>query len=468
MFIFALTYLLAPVFLILFTFFSIPFVLMSAVALVVLVFCLHKSHNMEHADHFSTRIISDYWPLLIIAAVISYLCLVSPFEIWDWEKHYAVFESLQRDSYPPIFEIDGKMWLLRYYIAWYMVPAMLAKVFGSQLLTISMIIWTAIGVFITLFLAFQKIQKTSHLFLVASVFFLFSGLDIVGVFYLNYIEEITPHWLQWWGTGGYIGSYLFNLALLPQHTLGMCLATCLFLYNRPLAIRYGAVIIVVTQMWSLFSVIGLLPIAVWALLREGYRSAFTLQNLLVAPLLAIPIGIYLMQGGEHVPFMFVWQWKDFNLNHYILFVTSEIILILIIMLYINKNDRNLIVIAGSFILFLCLFRGGQFGEFLSRSAVPIMCVLSIFAGMALLENKGLRKEVLVVYLLIGAFPVVVAFVKSITPSTPRANKNMTFEELTRIYTWEDHPYVTYPCLVRRDKVLHIFDIPLMRGLPYKN
>ena len=464
MFIFALTYLLAPVFLILFTFFSIPFVLMSAVALVVLVFCLYKSHNMEHADHFSTRILSDCWPLLIIAAVISCLCLISPFKFWDWEKHYAVFNLLIGSTWPPVIELDGQPWFLRYYAAWYVMPALLAKAFGPLLLTSAMIFWTATGVFITMFLAFYKIRKISHLFLVAAVFFLFSGLDIVGIFYHGHIEEVTPHWLQWWGAGGYMGSYLFSLSLLPQHTIGTCLSACLFIYNRQLAVRYGALIIVAIAMWSPFCAIGLAPVAILALVKEGYGSAFTYQNLLAAPLIAIPIVLYLMQGTGEMPFMFVWQWKGFNFEQFILFMVSEVILIVTILLYIKGEEKDLVVATFIFFLFLCIFRGGPHGELFSRGTVAGLCTLSILAGKALFQNSGWRREILVVYLLIGAFPVLVAFAKSISSSTSRVDKRTTAETLNFKYPLEEKPFTTY-YLAKQQDATYVAGISLLRTMP---
>ena len=465
MFSFSIFYLSLPVFLFLFSFFSYPFVILSTVALVVLVFCLYTDRYLDRHGHFRLNLLTSYWPFVLIAVAVSCLCLAFPFQIWDWEKHYAVFDLLVSRAWPPVLEIDDKTWVLRYYVAWYALPALISKLFGAQLLSLAMIVWTAVGIFVSLFLAFHKLQKPSHLFLVAVVFLLFSGLDIVGVFYFDDVEGVTPNWLQWWGMGGYIGSYLFGLSLLPQHTVGMCLSACLFLYHRQLAVRYGALIIVITTMWSLFSAVGLLPIVVWALRREGYHTALTRQNLLVAPLLAIPIALYLIQGGQYVPFMFVWQWGKFIFEHSVVFLLTEIIIIAIILFYIREKSRDLIVTTVAFLLFLYLFRVGEFGELLSRSAIPIVCVWSVVAAFALLENRGLRREILALYLLIGALPVLVAFGNHLSLPTVRAYQRTTFEELAHLYTWEKHPYVTYPCLTEKKDVMYVLGVPLMRGIP---
>ena len=182
MFTFAIAYLSIPVFLVLFTFFSIPFVLLSAIALVVLVFCLYNYLQSGYTKDFRLRFLVKYWPLILISIVVTYLCVVSPFKVWDWEKHFAVLNTLVESSWPPVVKLNEETWFLRYYLGWYIVPALLAKMFGSQLLTAFMFIWTATGVFTTLFLAFSHFRKMHH-FLLPRQYFSFSlgwTLSVLG------------------------------------------------------------------------------------------------------------------------------------------------------------------------------------------------------------------------------------------------------------------------------------------------
>ncbi len=467
MFIFAFGYLSLPVFLVLFTFFSTPFVGLSAAVLVGIVFCCCRAHHTE-TSIAKMSILRDYWPLLVIAIAIACLCMALPFKFWDWEKHFAVLNTLTASAWPPLVEVHEQVWFLRYYLAWYVVPALFAKIFGAQLLTVFMFIWTATGVFTTLLLAFHKIKKVKHLFIVAAVFFLFSGLDIVGIFYRDEIEQITPHWLQWWSLGGYMGSYLFNLSLLPQHTVGICLATCLFLYNRELAVSYSALIVVVVALWSPFGAVGLLPIVAYSLAKQGCQSILTVQNCLFAPLLALPILLYLSQGAGQVPFMFVWQWQDFSLSESIIFVFSEFLIITVIMYWLCPQQRQLLATLGLFLAVLYLFRGGQVNDLMSRGAVASICLLAILAAKQLIQKRAWHREVLVLYLLLGAFPVTVAFVKGILPATARPDKNMNFANLLSIYTYEEYPYMTYSYLVKTQDMRNVLGVPLLRDLAAPN
>ena len=243
MFTFAIAYLSLPVFIVLFTFFSMPFVLLSAAALVVLIFCIHNSWQSKQNKAFCWQSLIKHWPLLLVALVVTFPCIVYPIKVWDWEKHYAVFDFLIRTTWPPVLELNEQPHFLRYWIAWYIVPALLAKIFGAHLLTFFMYVWTTIGIFIALFLAFRYLQKPRHLFVAALVFFFFSGVDAAMLlFYPGYSEPLSTHWFQWWTAWGHIGSNLFNIVWIPQHLIGASVGACLFLYNRRLALQYSGLI----------------------------------------------------------------------------------------------------------------------------------------------------------------------------------------------------------------------------------
>ncbi len=462
MFTFAIAYLSIPVFIILFSFLSMPFVPIIAIALIVLVFCLCRSRYVERGKDFSFQMLVHYWPLLLISLVVTYICVVSPFKIWDWEKHFAVLNTLVESSWPPVVKLNEQTWFLRYYLGWYVVPSLFAKVFESQLLTFFMFIWTATGVFTTLFLAFSYLRKTSHLFIAVSVFFLFSGLDIIGCWLNDYTPSLFPHWPQIWAGWGEIWPALTSIAWAPQHVVGGWVGSCLFLYNRSLAVRYGAVIVAVVSLWSPFCAVGLIPIVTWATIKEGYKTALTPQNLLTAPFIAIPVALYLLQGSGQVPLMFVWEHRDFSIAVFLIFCTLEFALIIGILYPSRKIERSLLITIGFFLFFLCLIRFGILNDLLMRGSISAICILSALVVKVLINSRDKYREVIVVYLIIGALPVVVAFAKGL--SLERVDKKMNFKKLTRLYTYKEHPYMTYSYLVKTGNMVIFFDVPLLRGI----
>ena len=460
MFIFGIVYLSIPVFLILFAFFSTPFVLLSAIALVVLIFCLCKSHHKEANTSFHLQTLVRYWPLLLVSFAITYLS--ASFNVWDWEKHFAVFNALIRGSWPPVVEIREQTWFLRYCAAWYIMPALFAKIFGDQFLTFAMIIWTITGVCSVLVIAFHKLQKMRHLFIAALVFFLFSGLDAIAALFTEHSSPKDANWLQWWAHWGQIFPNILSIAWQPQHTVGGWMAACLFLYNRRLALQYSGVIVVIAALWSPLCAIGLIPIVTWAAVKEGLITAITIQNFVITPLLILSIFLYSTQGAGQVLFTFAWQHPHFSLTSYLQFIVFEFLLILGILWWCNQQKAELIIIIAVFLLLLCLVREEPNNNLLGRGAIPAICIISILVTNSLLKNKRVIREILVSYIIIGMFPAVVAFAKAVTMK--RVDKTITFEKFTSKYTYEEHPYNTYFYLVKTENVAKVFDVPILRGL----
>ena len=467
MFTIGIIFLSIPIFLFLFTFLSTPFIISSSLALASLIFYLYRL-QLEHDSFLSLRLFRKYWPLLLVSFIISYISLSYPFESNDWKKHFAFFNILRENSWPPIFYFDKQTWFLRHHLAFYLVPSLFTKIFGQYFLITAAIVWTTIGLFITMSLAFHSVQRASHLFIAALVFFLFSGLDIISVtiFYPGYNMELYQGWLQWRYGIGQISSNLFNITWVPTHTIGGCLGACLFFYNRRLAVQYVVMIISIVTLWTPFCALGLLPIATWSIFKEGWRKALTIQNILVAPLLAIPIALYATQGAGDIPFMFAWQHPEFSFVSLIIFYLSEFLLILAAFWYLRKKDRDLIIVLGSFLSLICLIRWGVYSDLVTRASMPAICIMSIMMFKSLFENKGWRRKLLVVYLLIGAIPVVAAFAKGV--SMPWMYRDMALKR----YLDQTKPprgskldnYASY-YLAKTVDVRHIFTIPLMRGLP---
>ena len=465
MFLIAIIYLSAPVFIILFSFFNYVFVVPSALAIVIIVFCFNKQH-LDIKDALS-RSLACYWPLLLVSLLTSYSCVVIGFDTADWRNFFAIFNSLVENTWPPVIELDGQTWFLRYYLSWFIPSALFAKIFSSQFLASAMFVWTAIGIFIAMLLAFHKLNKTRHLFIAALVFFFFSGLDLVGGWLIDTIEHPSPYWLNWWG-GYRLFAILSNLNTLqhaPQHAIAAYIATSLFFYHRWLSLQYAGLILVVTTMWSPFCAVGLLPIVAWALLKEGFKTALTTQNLLAAPLLAIPIVLYLTQGTEQIPFMFSWQHTYFSFISIILFCIFEFLLILGVLYYFLKEDRQIIFILAAFMTLLCTYNIGLYADLLIRGSMPAICVISILMIKSLLSNRGWRREVLVSYILIGAVPVIVAFVKGVSNPMPETYRDSTFKQYLTMRPAEDRDIHRSQNLVDIGSARHIGGVSLMRGLP---
>ena len=463
MFSVGICYLLLPVFVLCFTFFSMPFVVLTAVALVITIFCLHNLHLSEHNNPVQVRSLTKYWPLLLVSLSVAYLCLMLPFASHCWTRHYATLNLLTESTWPSVIELDGEQYFLRYYLAWFMFPVLAAKIFGSQFITPSIFVWSAFGLCIAMVLIFSNLRRVHHLFIAAIVFLFFSGLDIVAGWLTNYSAPLTPHWLHWWA-GEKVVSIVPNITHLqyaPQHAITAFLSTSLFVNNRRQAVKYGALIIVATTMWSVFCAIGLLAIATYALFKEGWRTAITSQNLLAAPLLAIVLVLYLTQGAGQVTYDFIWNTDNFSFFSLIMFLLFEFLLILAIFYFFMKEERQLTVIFAIFLTTFCMFKVGLWNDLLLRVSMPVMCIMSIWMVKCILSYRGWRREALIAYLLVGALPVLIAFSKGVAAS--RADHNATFKQYLDRRPDHERDIYRNQNLVRVTAARKFFGIPLMRN-----
>lgn len=467
MFIVGLTYLALPVFALAFTFFSMPFVVLTAVALVIIIFCLYNLHLSEHNNPVQVRSFAKYWPLLLVSLLVIYLCVALPFDSHCWRRHFATLNLLVETAWPSVLDLDGEMYFLRYYLAWFIPPTLIAKVFDQQLLIPAMFVWTASGLFIAMLLAFNNLRKASHFFVAALIFLFFSGLDLIGAWLTGHIANpLTPHWLHWW-PGERLLSIVSNVSSLqyaPQHALTVYLTTCLFLFNRQLAVKYGALILIVATMWSPFCVVGLFPIALYSLVKEGWKTALTPQNLLAAPLLAIPSFLYLTQGMGQITHMFTWENDNFSLDYFLVFLVVEFLLLLGIFYCFLKNDRPLIALTAIFMCVICMYKIGLWNDLISRAAMPTICIMSIWMIKCLLNNRGWRRELLIAYMCISSMPVLVELVVGINTPLHQATRAATFKLYLHLRPDHERDIYRNQNLVSVGSARSVYGMPLMRGI----
>ena len=218
---------------------------------------------------------------------------------------------------------------------------------------------------------------------------------------------------------------------------------------------------VIAAMWSPFCALGTLPIIAWSVFKEGYRSCITLQNLIVAPLLAIPIALYLSLGDSLASFTFIWNDPRFSFYNITMLYIFKFLLILGVFYKIRPKERGLIISIGIFLVLLCCFSLGEFNAAVARASLSAVCVMAALMAKSLLENRGWRREFLIAYLLIGAFPVAVAFGKTIA-YPKKANLSATFETSTflEIVPWGQGASYFRLFFVPTTNALRAKDLPL--------
>lgn len=358
-----------------------------------------------HAWRWQPGLLLDTWPLLLMAAAIVWLSgAMPPFgENGDWYKHYAIFNALTQQAWPPQVVTGDGIATLRYSLGFYVAPAAAVKLAGAAALPYAIFAWTTLGLYLALVLAFGGGRRpAASNFLLASVFLLFSGADVVGKFYTGVQHGPLLHLEWWWEPFGSICSIVTNVIWTPQHAIAGLLSAALVLHYPRQALRNAGVLGAAVAIWSPFAAIGLLPVVVWAMITAGWRHVLTLSNLVVAPGLLLIAALFLARDAGGIPASWLVHWPGFTRSGWLVFVVLEFGALALALWLAAPKQAPLIGVAAGFLCVLSLCHVGLFNDLLMRASVPALCMLAWAAARAVADApNNWRKAPLVVLLVLG-------------------------------------------------------------------
>ena len=327
-------------------------------------------------------------PLLFMAALWVFLCggLGVLGQTFDWQKHYAVLNQL---AGPGIAEPGGEV--LRYALAWYLVPALLVKATG---LKYALGWWTLLGVFLLFRLLADLAGGGRRALLVPAVFAVFSGADILGRAITGFQMGPLLH-IEWWSRWIEYGSHTTSLTWVPQHALAAWLVVALIAGQlRELTLRSQlGLLLAATLLWSPFAAIGLVPFALLLVRRDTLADWRNWMALVVA----LPLVVYLTAGSGNLPAS--WPWTEpcdtpdlcFSGRNYLRFAAIEFLVPAVVLLA-WRRDR-IVLVATASLLLIPLFRFGAGNDFGMRGSIPALAALGMAAGLLLADSARLRYAV---------------------------------------------------------------------------
>lgn len=350
-------------------------------------------------------LLSNTWPLLVMAAAIVWLSgAMPPFaENSDWYKHYAIFNSLAQQSWPPQVATGDGIATLRYSIAYYVVPAAAVKLAGAAVLPFVIFAWSTLGLYLALVLAFGRTQRpAAGSFLLACVFLLFSGADILGRYYTGVHMGPVMHLEWWWAPFGSLSSIVTNLIWTPQHAIAGLLSAFLVLHYPQQALRNAGVLLAAVAIWSPFAAIGLAPVLLWAMVTAGWRHVFTVSNLVVAPGLLMIAALFLTSDAGGIPATWLAHTPGFSTRRWLLFIVLEFGALAAALRLAAPQRALLIGVSAGFLFLLTLFHVGLNNDMLMRASVPALGMLAwVAANVVAHAPNNWRKAPLVVLLVLG-------------------------------------------------------------------
>jgi len=421
----ALLYLLLPAAVVLFYF--LPWPLVVAVLAGAAVWLARRTAGGRWC--WPGALLAGSWPLLVLAAAIVWLSgAMPPFgENLDWHKHYAIFNALSQQAWPPrVVTADG-IATLRYSLAYYVVPAAAVKLLGSAVLPSAIFAWTTLGLYLALVLAFGGTRRpVAHSFLLGGVFLLFSGADLLGGLYTGTWPGLTGHLEWWWAPFGSISSIVTNLIWTPQHALAGLLATFLVLRYPQQLLGHAGVLGAAVAVWSPFAAIGLLPVLLWAVFTSGWRRLLTVSNLLVAPGLLLMAALFLTRESAGIPAAWLANLPGYTVTGWLVFVVLEFGALAGALWLARPQQALLIGLQAGFLLALSLFHVGITNDLLMRASIPALGVLAWLAAQAVAQApRSWRQAPLAVLLVAGLATPLGELLRA--PITPRMEHRQQIE-----------------------------------------
>ncbi|MBB3947698.1 hypothetical protein GGQ73_003669 [Rhizobium skierniewicense] len=336
--------------------------------------------------------------VMIMATLAALLCILSGYSNWilpkgDWTKHYSLLNILATNPWPPTLEYQDQLGILRYSVAWYLIPSLVSKATGLSVDT-AVHLWSLIGL-TTFFYMLGKMAPRWR-YLAPSIFILFSGADIIGTWYSGW--KISPVHIEWWNGFAELPSNLTSLLWTPQHAIASWLAVSLMIFQ--IKRREGPdllpLVLSCLPLWSPFIVIGVLPLGLaYYITEKKIMTLFRPQVIATGVFVGFPILAYLLSGSTELPRSLVWQspcvmahtFRDAPCatpTSYIVQSAVEVAPVTIGLLIISTSAfRPYILASASFLILLPIFRLGQSNDLVMRSSIPSLAILFLLSAAAM-------------------------------------------------------------------------------------
>lgn len=348
------------------------------------------------------------------------LCLLAAFAVssifgaggwghqtWDWHKHNAMLSYLSLEQWPVMIEAEGVRHTLIYYTGYYLPAALAGKLFGFSAANQALFVWTVLGVFLSLLWVFVFSRTTAKW--IIALFFLFSGLDMVGVFLFHgKLTEVTffHNHLEWWSwiqpLGKQIVSHLVLIKWLPQHAFSGWLLAALLMSDiaRGNFVRRCVFLASIGMLWSVMAAFGIAVFsALWWFVKirepgQWQRPLTTPENLCVVPFVFCLLA-YLSSGEMAGDFQFL---SGDNFGVFLIFILLEFGLLWGVVFAANRHLKRRgegRFLGGDlermFLLSLpavCALFWLADGDMQKNSSIPFVFILML-AALRMLESREL-------------------------------------------------------------------------------
>ena len=336
----------------------------------------------------------------------------------DWIAHRTKFLDLARGGWPthPVDYLHDEPPMFRYYLGWYMVPALAARWLGPAALNWAVPLWTWCGVALVLLLFARGLPTLRAALAAVAVLVFFSGMDVVELALREGVpdavrmirDRLDPAWAldRRFGFVRTPSSPMFleyqshtlTLQFTPHHFLPAGLGTLLMLQlrRRRRFLEASGVVLAACLFWSSLLATGLLVLAGAMLLRNrSARHVASWRNVFAAVPLAALIALYLTSGA--VDFERGWLWELYDdrvrlaTDVLLLYATEFAVLAVLLWRLDRRVVRDPIFVAAVAMLLAApwyYYGSRNLSEWSIRFTIPALMVLAHCAVRAVVRGRS--------------------------------------------------------------------------------
>lgn len=319
---------------------------------------------------------------------------------YKWPVIYDYSTQTNPDVIKEIGRTSGT-YAFMYYFTYWLPAAVIGKIGGSFAANMALMLWNAVGIFLT-FIGVSKIIGRAS-FTVPFVYICFAGLDVLPNIVHTFVEWDCWNGMEVWAP---VLAYMSNFAELTSvfHQCVPCwliMTLIMMSYNtRSLGLCGGMLFA-----YSPWGIIGLFPLAVVRAfskpMREGgtgkaVKNVFSIINIIsCASLLLVYTPFYLGNHSSTSIKGFFWKFINdpaMSVIVYILFIVIEIVPTAVILWKTEKKEA-LFIASLIELMIIPLYKVTEANDFCMRSSMAARFVLCILLARYLKDIYDVDKVI---------------------------------------------------------------------------
>ena len=314
--------------------------------------------------------------------------------------------------------IEIKQSVFAYYFVFWMVPAVVGKLFGLLAARIVLLIWSAIGLILIAIGALILYGKQSRFLFIGLV--LFAGFDVFPYLYNEYISGFGATWEDWTWHFRVVGNFYQLMNVFHQSLPGWLITLLLLLCTNSKSIGLLGSLMFCYSPWA---AIGVLPMCICKLIitnrklkaKEVLKNLFTIGNL-VAPVVFLVCfaTFYTANSNATYDYGFIWTFYGNKFTMVIDYVAYVVFEFGLWVLLIHKKYKKdwMFYCAILTMLIIPIYKMTGPNDLLMRGSMAPLFAIGLYAVMFVTDsfnemmekgNKKVKPRLVVLSLLVAAF-----------------------------------------------------------------